>query len=427
MSSRKVRLLAIGFLGLCLVLPYAFQAQGKVSDTTVLSNEQRLSLGLTNGPDSIPAVIAMDGGPHTLFSGLNALGQRGTFRFAGTLLDRLRPSPASHDTSRGVVPRPVLRPGKEQPVPAKHGGILAPDGSYNGFDRDYAGGGTALDLGGEIFYFYHGENIDSTRKSRESGPPAGWSGLGLAIWNPGSQSFEKLGQIVGMTASNGLTASGEFRAEACRQTAPMSDEANAVLNPNDGYVYLFYSDSTPRSEKRSHVTVARASVKSLLEAAKAGRCPEFLKFHEGEFSQPGLTELGLGGPSSPILDRLGYRSAHVVWLESRKQFVMAVGRGQEQIFLLTSGNGTSWSQPRPVARALEGHRIHYPYLWPSAPGEFPLRLLYVQIAEGFDPAIAGKRPAFKFGATVECVRLFEQALEGSAPSGATRPTPRGIR
>jgi hypothetical protein len=421
--SRRARLVIIGSLGLCLLMvPFAFQAKGSVSDTTVLSNEQRLSLGLTNGPDSIPEVIAMGGATYTLFSGLNAAGQRGTFRFSGTLLDRLTPSPAAKDPSSGaVIPRPVLRPGKEQPLPPELGGIRSPDGSYNGFDRDYAGGGTALNIDGEIFYFYHGENIDRSRPSGEVGPPPGWSGIGLAIWDPWSQNFEKLGQIVGMTASNGLSATGEFQSDACKQAAPMSDEANAVLNPDDGYVYLFYSDSTPKAEKRSHVTVARASAKSLREAAKSRQCPSFLKFYQGEFSQPGLTQLGLGGPSSPILDRLGYRSAHVVWLASRRQFVMAVGRGQEQIFLLTSSNATSWSEPRPVGRALEGHRILYPYLWPTEPGEFPLRLVYLQIAEAFDPAVGRKRAAFKFGATMECVGLPVDVLDGgSAPASPPR-------
>lgn len=375
---------------------------------SALTNERRKAIGIQNGPDSIAAVVTMNGSAFTLFSGMTVARERGTFRFAGTPLGQLTPDPAERHNGR-LIPRPVLRPGKEQPVPVALGGIEGPAGVYNGFDRDYAGGGTALDLDGEIYYFYHGENNfrfePSGDRSRES-KSNGWGGIGLAIWEPDAQMFRKCGQILGMNAPNGVTSEGNDPAN-CRQTFALADEANAVYNPSDGFIYLYYSDSAAE-QGRSHVTVARVKKKDLVDAVKAGQVPRFLKYYQDGFSEPGMLDHGTGGRSSGVLGRLGYRSAHVTWLPKHKCYLMVVGFAHERICLRTSTNGVDWSQDTALATVREGFSALYPYLYGpklQAGNESDFWLLFTEISSTRDARTGRNQVSFKEGASLQRRRV----------------------
>lgn len=375
------------------------------AEIAALTDEARKAIGVQNGPDSVATVTTIEGQLFTLFSGLNIDRERGTFRFRGAPPSRLLPDPSTRSKDGRVSPRAVLQPGSKQPLEARLGGLYSDDGRYNGFDRDYAGGGTALYLEGQLYYFYHGENI--FRMEQGSKPTSrafdGWGGLGLAVWEPRTGSFRKLGQVVGLGAPNGVSAKGN-NPEACEQTAPMADEANAVFNPSDNYIYLYYSDASPTQPNRSQVSLARSSREDFLRSVKAGTPPRFLKYFEGRFSEPGVTSQGMGGRSSPILDKLGYRSPHVLWLPKNRMYLMVTVQGHQKVELRMSRDGLKWDHPVPLATARQGTSALYPYLYGPRLGdgnESDYILLFTQVTRNHDEKTGQNRISYKDGASLQ--------------------------
>lgn len=370
--------LRLGVLGFVVLTCCTSPAQPPLPDTSAaVTNQRRHELGVQNGPDSLAAVVETGQGWITLFSGTNSQGTRGTFRFLGVPWESLRPDPILPG-SGPPVPRPVLLPGSADPIPRELGGLYTIQGTYNGFDRDYAGGGTALLLDQRLFYFYHGEN--SFRKDpggKVTGSSDGWSGIGVAEWDPARLAFRKCGQILGLSEPNGVDARGNHP-EQSRQRTPSSDEANVVYDPAADALLLYYSDmALPGTQ----VSVARLGRADFLKAIEAHQVPAFKKYYQGSFSQPALTSQGQGGLSSPLLEGRGYRSPHVLRLAHRKLFVMVVGEKHQTVWLRTSEDGLRWSAGTPVAQGPDGASLLYPSVYlPDPNNESEVLVLYTQVA-----------------------------------------------
>lgn len=334
---------------------------------TLLSDAQRRALGIQSGPDGVAAFCRLRGQATVLFPGMNSRRERGTFAFSCGPAGLVGDWAWMQSDPRGWCPRPLLRPSFVS----------------NEFDRDYAGGGTTLEADGRLYYFYHGENnfrLDPNPTNSE--PGAGWSGLGMAVWDEAGQAFRRCGQVIGLQVPSGVGPEGN-RPELCQQTSPMADEANAVYNPDDGYVYLFYSDGNPggRPGDLSRVAVARCARSELSRGI-------FRKYYAGGWSEPGL-----GGRAAPLTPNGSYRSPCVIWLKERRCFAMALGQSHERITLRLSPDAVNWTEIGLLATARPGLSVLYPGLSELENGE--LQLTYTEVGK------VNKALNWEGGATLE--------------------------
>lgn len=367
-------------------LPVQLIPQG--SPRAIINNVQRKDLGIKNGPDCpVAQLLNADGSRYLYFSGATQGNVRGTFRFRSNAdLTKIVADPKI-----GTEPRPVLLPGKVSPNPdgQKEGG------TYTGFDRDYAGGGTVFNCASsnasigskQLLYFYHGENHTDPWGTTHRGPKLGWTGLGMSKWNQTKKSFEKTQQVIGMGLTNKWTGTREN--PLTKQRPAISSMGNVVYNPSDGYLYLYYTDQTDQLEyagkgyqcdTRPCITVARALAKDICAAAEKGTKVLWRKYYKGKFSEPALFTsqtanslnlLATGGKFTPLFKRTGENqnkgevTPHVTYLEGKKIFAMvSIQRPDDAILVRYSKDGVSWSEPQTLVEDQSNQTtIFYPYIY----------------------------------------------------------------
>jgi hypothetical protein len=227
---------------------------------------------------------------------------------------------------------------------------------------------------------YHGENHTDPAGVRL--PKEGWSGIGLARWDPAQGRFVKIDQIVGLHASNiwRQTAQG-WETE---QAPPISSEGDMVLNPVNDMVYLYYGDKLAGSNPYSGIRIALAAIplNTLCADAARGVHAPWLKWYRGSFSEPAVytssanaehMPAGTGGPFTPLLGDGDETCPDVIYHGGR--WYMVTSTGHRRLRLRTSSNGISWSTPRTVYAPRTG-LVMYPYLWSSTTGSGPLKLTF---------------------------------------------------
>jgi hypothetical protein len=335
--------------------------------TVILSKQRLASLGLGLAPDSIAARYTTPAGRTFLFfTGASAAHPRRGFD-----LYRLPLSDAQTLTAASVQSRPrmVLSPaGRDRPS------YVSWCKGSSCFDANYTGGGTLLRCpgNGPLLTAYHAEN--HTDPSHRFLGRQGWSGIGLARWNPRSQSFVKIDQIIGVHASNTWhRAGGGWQTQ---QAPPVAFQGDMVLDPANGMVYLYYGDKNPTANPYRGIWIAVAAIRlrTLCADVKAGVHSVWRKWFRGSFSQPGVftssrnpqhLPAGTGGAFTP-LNRDGSATSPNV-LYDGGQWYMVTSNGHTEIDVRTSSDGLHWSSPRVLYRPAFGY-VFYPYLWAPAGG-----------------------------------------------------------
>lgn len=167
-----------------------------------------------------------------------------------------------------------------------------------------------------------------------------YSVLGLAIsTDPKGLVFEDLGTIV----------------EPNKQVAP-TEVGGGSFVVKDGYMYVYYRDWLPNGTG-IQTAVARAPIAEVILNARSGRGTAFLKYYNGEWSQPGQ-----GGLASPLeVDNPANSWLSVVYNQYLNKIVMICAVpavGGENLYLTTSSDGLNWAPRQPVA--LDSGEQFYP-------------------------------------------------------------------
>ncbi len=150
-----------------------------------------------------------------------------------------------------------------------------------------------------------------------------------------------------------------------------------VDSPDGQYFYVYFPDwianGTPQPTTATVVSVARAPIASVLEAA-AGERPHaaaFQKYYEGAWSQPGI-----GGLSTDLNPNAGYAgSANVAYDSAFGRYVMVTDDTQH-IAYAESENGLAWTLPVLLTQD-ENSQASFNYAVP--------------IGTGYDPNILGEQ------------------------------------
>jgi len=144
-----------------------------------------------------------------------------------------------------------------------------------------------------------------------------------------------------------------------------------VDSPGGQYFYVYFPDwianGTPQPTTSTIVSVARAPIASVLEAA-SGEHPHaaaFKKYYEGEWSEPGI-----GGLSTDLNPNAGYAgSANVAYDSAFGRYVMITDDTQH-IAYAESEDGLSWTLPVLLAQD-ENSQTSFNYAVPIGTGEDP--------------------------------------------------------
>jgi hypothetical protein len=205
--------------------------------------------------------------------------------------------------------------------------------NIQGVSSDYA-----YSAGGPVYYhpetgtllmFYHAE-----RQIGRGGLPF-YSEIGMAVSKDDGQTFRNLGII--------LTP----------RLAPSTDLKNSVevaggtYAVDNGYFYVYFRDVLDTS-LHNNLSVARALVDDVLNAALNGTTTDWRKYYQGEFSEPGL-----GGNSSPLeLGNPPNRWMSVTYNATLDHFLMVIAEtlpGNRTLLHLTaSEDGITWSPRVPL-------------------------------------------------------------------------------
>ncbi len=381
-----------------LLLPIGAQAAPQLvpagPPTPLITQAQRQSLGLRNGPDSITDLWPDSGRSWLVFSGA-ATTPTG---IAGGATFRL---PVSPDLTTITGPLDVIMRADCRDARPANGTACTR------FDSDYAGAGTMLPCAnGRTLYFYHGENHTIPDGKRAPTPREGWTGIGQATWDPSQHRLIKDGQIAGLNASNAWTTAGAAP-WSTGQIAAASGNPSVVPDPTGTYLYLYFGNRSADpaangpEQQCSHRTcwaVARAPRAAV--CAATGTPAPWQILHEGAFTSPALLPNGTGGPFTPLLTRAGGvvdNLANVTYLPARHAYVMAVlQQPGAAIAARISTDGLAWSAPMPlVPPAPPGSLQTYPRILAiQGPGGAPSYALtyVVRTAEGWSNAALLRQP-----------------------------------
>jgi hypothetical protein len=359
-------------------IPVPLPTQVLVADgpaSVLISQNQRLALGLRNGPDGIADLWTDGGRSYLVFSGA-AMGVGGaTFRVA------VEPDLRAIGGKLEVLMRADCRDAR-------------PDGgrACTSFDSDYAGAGTVYPCpGGRMLYFYHGENHTTPEGSRAESGRAGWTGIGQAVWDPARRVLAKDGQIAGLNIGNGwANDSGGWHTS---QTAAASGNPSVVPDPTGTYLYLYFGNRTnnpaangpdTQCASRTCWAIARAPLRTVCASAGTGRPAPWLVWIRGDFSAPALLPGGTGGGFTPLLARAGGvvdNLANVTFVPALRLYVMTVlQQPGATVAARYSTDGLSWSPPAPIlGPAPPGMLQTYPRILalPGSHGEARFVLTYV--------------------------------------------------
>jgi hypothetical protein len=352
--------------------------------STWLAQADRDAAGLRVGPDSLVAQYVDEHARRfAVFAGVTTADTTGTgggtLRFALLVDGGLVPDPTeladsdAGDAGDAAVAAPILRSGADGDLTPGIPPDAGDGGTYAGYDRDYAGGGTVFVCPGgtPIEYFFHGENhTDPFTGERHRNAVQGWTGLGQARWDGALLRLRKEQQAIGLHISNTWTDPTDA---GTLQQPPASGSGNVVFDPDDGYLYLFYNDRTDDAEyagppfncaTMSCAAVARATVADVCGATKN----PWKKLYHGDFTEPGVLEdasttaqypPGTGGRFTPLFQ--GIAPTPQATRIAGTWIVLSRGPS-DTIVVRTARSLTSWSSPVTVAQEMPGYDLLYPNL-----------------------------------------------------------------
>lgn len=185
---------------------------------------------------------------------------------------------------------------------------------------------------GMLVLVYHGETF------HEGDPRDFYSFIGMAASDDGGATFRDLGRVI--TSDLGEHDPGRPR--------PVELGSGGFVI-RDGWFHLYFQDRNADSVRRD-LAVARARVDEVVDAARLGRAPQFSKYWEGSFSEPGL-----GGRSTELLPGLRFRVCwfDVALLASQGLTLLVHSTVQSvrdgvvmwNLATATSRDGLHWSEP----------------------------------------------------------------------------------
>ena len=198
-------------------------------------------------------------------------------------------------------------------------------------ELSYASGGSVWTdpASGAVLLFVHEEVHPDGDELRF------WSAIGLAISHDQGATFTYLGRIISPNAE----------VDDPRRVA-LTEVGGAPFVIHDG-AFLVYFREALASGTSHNMSVARARVDAVLDAALDGRVVAWSKHRDGSWDEPGIggvaSELFAGSPTTRWFD--------VVELADHDRFVMVCsdGMADEWGYLIrTSPDGIEWSPPAVV-------------------------------------------------------------------------------
>lgn len=198
--------------------------------------------------------------------------------------------------------------------------VFAPSGM--GFDRDYAGSTAVMQAsnGTDLLMIYHGED-------NSCGDGNTKAGIGLARSSDGGQTWTREGQII---------TSPQMPADCSFEGFKGAGNPTVLLSADGDYFYMYYMEWV--STRPDEISLARAPRSS------DGAPGTWVKFHNGDFSQPGL-----GGLSDAVIHRpsetAGYAGVPNVTYNMSLGRYLAVVVGHDGFYHASSIDGTDWTTP----------------------------------------------------------------------------------
>lgn len=278
----------------------------------VVDNATRLGLELRGWPDTAFGVLPEGGGNYRFLS-VSALVGSG-------------PLPQSATTTRGTL---------DNPVAAGRSGVT--QGKVTGVPTEpkygYAGGGPVFrDPGsGLVLQMLHLErSLEFDHRF--------YADLHLGLHDPATGDTKRLGEIIAPDMDFGTAFQHKLTADI--------GTSSFVLR--DGYLYAYFPDYSFQDNQYrvTPLSVARAPLAEVIDAARRGTVSEWKKFHQGQWNSPGRN-----GPSTTVRE-LGNGPWHPnVVRTSRGGTIMVAGTDPREFVLASSPDGmTGWSGPTTLFR-----------------------------------------------------------------------------
>ena len=211
-------------------------------------------------------------------------------------------------------------------------------------DYDYLAGGPVFTHQGVLYMIYHFERHHDNDAMRF------YSGLGLAYSNDQGKTFTDLGTIMQPNIDFDHPG-GHGIVEVC----------GGAYIIDGGYIYVYFRDRlndgaylivdgyftkiAGEGSEDIALSVMRASLEDIATAQANGTTPMFIKYYDGEFSQPGVS-----GLSSNILGEIGsVRWFDFLYDKSLNEYVMIYAQNTTStavnLFLARSADKINWSIP----------------------------------------------------------------------------------
>ena len=237
------------------------------------------------------------------------------------------------------------------------GKVFAP-GAKGSFDNGYAGAGSVYHdkKHGELLIFYHAEDHEGMPRVPYNNVQGAYWSIVLAIAYDHSMRTEKVGQI--LTASVKKTGT----------TWDMLGIGDVCVIPDASqtYFYAYFTDITRKKGVFDvHVKIGMARCR----IDDGGRPGKWMKYYDGDFTEPGLEGKEGTVVFPPWLDSEVF-APHVTYIPAMKAYIMVCNVSVHSdhlkplaknagIFYCYSKDGIRWSDPE---RLLVGHPIPYPNL-----------------------------------------------------------------
>ena len=271
-------------------------------------------------------------------------GQHGLVGFPDEGITFLSRKPLSFLLVAGVSTR--LMQGTSLGTAAPVAEVIAP--SPDGPDNGYAGVSAAITdpKDGTIRAFYHAEDWEGYDKLGLNGVNNFLASVCLATCPAGSRVFTKQGPVI----------TGPDPKDTTSKHPQGVGTASVTVTPGGKYLLAWFTVYSPAPGRGSEIGMARAP------AASGGGAGSWWKWHDGDFSEPGI-----GGRSSPVIsfrERKGAAmDASVVWVPECRRYVMVftgVIHGdtapesdpQGGIWVACSREGIAWSEPTRIVKGI---------------------------------------------------------------------------
>jgi hypothetical protein len=227
--------------------------------------------------------------------------------------------------------------------------VLAPE-PENEYDNGYAGiAGLHRTPDGRIYAIYHAED-HAEMPVFASGQSGYYASVAMAFSDDDGISWQKLGPVI---QSEKPKTWARYPGQADRGTG----EPSLVLDPSGDWLYAYYTEHSRATTVGVYISMARASTE-IHDPSSI----EFFKYHDGEFSEPGL-----GGSDSPIIQLTTGPTTeallpHVVFVPALERYVMTLsvnnwndyltdqGLTNSGAYIAFSRDGVNWSTPTLVHR-----------------------------------------------------------------------------